>query len=51
MKKIIKRYGFLDSRVKVYALYDPLGKDGELDMIRRIPANSIHFAYGYTDTI
>jgi hypothetical protein len=50
-EKIIKRYGFLDSRLKVHMSYDPLGKDGELDMIRRTPANRIHFAYGNTDAI
>jgi len=50
-EKIVKRYNFLDSRLKVYASYDPLGKDGELDMIRRTPVHSIHFVYGYTDVI
>lgn len=50
-EKIIRKYDFIDSHLKVYVEYDTLGKDVELDRIGMNSADSIHFAFGYADWI
>ncbi len=50
-EKMMKRHGFLDSRVKPHLFYRSYGEEDEIGKIGTAPADRIHFAYGDIDSL
>jgi len=50
-EKMMKRHGFLDSRVKPHLFYRSYGEEDEIGKIRTAPADKVHFAYGDIDSL
>lgn len=50
-EKILKRHGFLDSRIKIYLFYLASGMEDEIDELERSPSSEVHFSYGDIDSL
>jgi len=50
-QKILESYGFLDSRVQTYIFFSNLKSDNDLNTLRTVSVDKVHFSYGDTDHI